>query len=178
MLYILTTKLEGKQGYGPVAVVDDEHIANEWIRVGGDNDWVPLELNDLSTTGLGVKQTSPFKPVPAPRRVDQQSDQAEQTRKTLEEANRLLQNAVKRRRIMGHAKRAGRREEVKAFYEGRAQSILNAYLMDRAEGERDPEIYDFLDYLKSNYRANVPADEYEILVDVLYSHYKSMFGNK
>jgi hypothetical protein len=177
LLYVLTTKLEGKNGYGPVAVTDSEHTANEWIRAGGDNDWTPLELNDLSGTGLAEKAVTPFKPVSPKVREQQRDETAEQTRKNLEEANRLLQEAVKRRsRVKSHAKKAGRRDEIKKHYEQRAQGILNDWLLERED--QDPDVHDFLDYLKTDYRANVPEDEYEILVDVLYTKYKAMFGPK
>jgi len=175
MLYVLTTKLEGKQGYGPVAVVDDQHLADEWIRANGDNDWTPLELNDLSTTGLAAGVGS-FVPKTPKQRQEQTNLSVTKTRKNLEEANRLLEEALRKKKIRSSARTAGRRDEIKKHYEQRAQGILNDYLMDR--GDRDPEVYDFLDHLKTEFRANVPEDEYDILVDVLYSHYKSMFGNK
>lgn len=178
MLYVLTTKLEGKQGYGPVAVVDDEHVANEWIRAGVNNDWVPLELNDLSTTGLAAGPGT-FKPQTPQKRQQQTTESVEKARQNLEEANRLLQEALKRKqRIKSHAKRAGRRDEIKKHYEAQAQTVLNDYLMTCGEDEQDPEIYDFLDYLKMEYRANVPEEEYTALVDSAYALYKQTFGSR
>jgi hypothetical protein len=185
MLYVLTTKLEGQNGYGPVAVVDDEHVANEWIRAGEQNDWVPLELNDLSTTDMAAKTYTRFKPVDPQTRNQQTQHGVERTTKNLQEANKLIEEALKRKhRVRSHARRAARKAAaipqallVQKFYEGRAQNILNDYLTERGQNEQDPEIYDFLDYIKTKYRG-VPEDEYSILVDVLYAKYKEMFGNK
>lgn len=178
MLFVLTTKLEGKQGYGPVAVTDDEHTANEWVRAGNDNDWIPLELNDLSTTSLG-RQPTTFKPVAPKKRNEQTVQQVEQTRQNIQQTNKLLEEALKKKKLFSSARTAGRHDELKKHYEERAQDILmNGYLQDRAEYEQDPKIYDFLDYLKTEFRANVPEDEYEILVDVLYAAYRKMFGDK
>lgn len=176
MVYVLTTKLEGKQGYGPVAVTTDEHAANEWIRAGNDNDWVPLELNDLSTTGMAEKSVTTFKPVPAERRQQQTNETVERTRQNLQQTNKLLEEAMKKKKLFSSARTAGRRDEIKKHYKQHAQTIINDYLLER--GENDPEVYDFLDHLKTEYRANVPEDEYEILVDVLYAKYKEMFGPK
>ena len=179
-VFVLTTKLEGKgDNYGPVAVVTDEHVANEWVRENANNDWVPMELDDLSLTGLAAKSKTTFKPMEPQRRTQVQSQEAEQAKKTLEEANRLLENALKRRRVKSHARRAAtmpRHQSIKKFYEERAQTIINDFLME--QGDQDPDIYEFLDYLKTNYRANVPEDEYEILTNVLAAKYKAMFGNK
>jgi len=174
MVYVLMAPLEGKGQYGPVAVVDDEHTANEWIRAGTDNDWVPFELNDLSTTDLAAKSKSTFQPVTPQKRQQQTNESLQQTQKNLTEANRLMQEYMRKKKIKGHAHRAGRRESIREFYTGKAQNILNDYLMER--GDRDPEVYDFLDYLKTEFRANVPEDEYDVLTDVLYKKYKEMFG--
>jgi hypothetical protein len=160
--------------YGPVAVVDNEHTANEWIQAGNDNDWVPFELNDLSTTDLAAKSKTPFVPVTPKKRQQQTNESLQQTQKNLTEANRLMREYMKKKKIKSNAHRAGRQESIREHYNRKARMILQDYLMSLED--RDPEVYDFLDYLKTEFRANVPEDEYKILVDVLYAAYKEMFG--
>ncbi len=65
-VYVLTTLIETEQR--PVAVVTDEHVADEWGRQGDNNDWILFELDDLSLTGMG--SAAPFKPTPAPPESD------------------------------------------------------------------------------------------------------------
>jgi len=71
-IYVLTTLVEGNE-WRPVAVVTDEYVADQWIREGKDNDWIPLELDDLSTTGMAKAEKTPFKP-----RKPKPNDQAQQ----------------------------------------------------------------------------------------------------
>ncbi len=59
MLYVLTA-IEDKNGERPVAVVDNEKTASEWVKEGKNHNWIPFDLND--TTGLGTY--TPFKPAP------------------------------------------------------------------------------------------------------------------
>jgi hypothetical protein len=58
MLFVLTA-IENKEER-PVAVVDNEQTANNWVQEGKNHNWIPFELNDVS--GLGTY--TPFKPAP------------------------------------------------------------------------------------------------------------------
>ncbi len=62
-VYVLTTLMEGNE-WRPAAVVTNEHVAEQWIQSGKDNDWILFELDDLSTTGLSKGQVTDFKPRP------------------------------------------------------------------------------------------------------------------
>lgn len=62
-LYVLTTLMEGNE-WRPVAVVTNEHVAEQWVQSGDNNDWILLELDDLSVTGLSKDQVTDFKPKP------------------------------------------------------------------------------------------------------------------
>jgi hypothetical protein len=63
VVYVLTSLMEGNE-WRPVAVVTNEHVAEQWIQSGKDNDWILFELGDLSTTGLSKGQVTDFKPKP------------------------------------------------------------------------------------------------------------------
>ena len=63
VVYVLTTLMEGNE-WRPVAVVTNEHFAEQWIQSGKDNDWILFELDDISTTGLSKGQVTEFKPKP------------------------------------------------------------------------------------------------------------------
>ena len=62
-VYVLTTLMEGNE-WRPVAVVTNEHVAEQWVQSGNDNDWILLKLDDLSVTGLSKGQVTDFKPKP------------------------------------------------------------------------------------------------------------------
>lgn len=89
-VYVLTTIVEGGENR-PVAVTTDEHNANEWVRSGNDNDWIPFELDDLSTTGMAKTQPTQFKPRP---KLENEEAIA-QTNQNLQKANADLQEIVK-----------------------------------------------------------------------------------
>jgi hypothetical protein len=68
MVYVLTSLVEKKE-WRPVAVVDGNSldVANQWVAVSKNNDWIPLEMNDMSLTGLGdMPGGTNFKPLPTP----------------------------------------------------------------------------------------------------------------
>lgn len=173
MVFVLTAKLEGNNGYGPVAVTTSEHAANEWIRAGNDHDWVPLELDDLSTTGMADKQVTNFKPVPAPKRVEQQNTQLEQMKQQVQKLQGIITELTKRLR----GKRGAIHQDtlIEAFYRGKAQSILNEYLMER--GDQDPKIYDFLRWVNDKFK-ETDIHRFNIMQSVLFRKYQEMFGNK
>jgi hypothetical protein len=78
----------------PVAVVTDEHVAEEWGRQDDNNDYILFELNDLSLTGLG--SAPPFKPgpkLPTPA-LNETEAMRRDTIKTLKEANAELRKTV------------------------------------------------------------------------------------
>lgn len=58
MLFVLTA-IENKEER-PVAVVDNEKTANDWVKEHKSHNWIPFELNDV--TGLG--QYTQFKNAP------------------------------------------------------------------------------------------------------------------
>src|SRR5208337_3971392 len=70
MVYVLTTK-EGKE-WRPIAVVDENNkgIADQWASASKLNDWVPLEMNDLTLTSMSDLPLE-FKPTP-PVPMDEQ----------------------------------------------------------------------------------------------------------
>lgn len=174
MVFVLTTRLEGKgESYGPVAVVTSEHAANEWIRQGPNNDWVPLELDDLSTTGLAAINPGTFKPTPAPKRVEQQNTQLTQMKEQVQQLQGIIKELSKRLR----GKRGAIHQDtlIEAFYRGKAQSILNEYLMER--GDQDPKIYDFLRWVNDKFK-ETDIHRFNIMQGVLFRKYQEMFGNK
>ncbi len=96
-VYVLTTIVEGGENR-PVAVTTDEHNANQWVRSGNDNDWIPFELDDLSTTGMGKSQVTQFKPapkVPSEQAIEQTNASLAQANKDLKEIVQLLQHRLK-----------------------------------------------------------------------------------
>lgn len=176
MVYVLTTKLEGKQGYGPVAVTTEQHTADEWYRANpAANDWVPLEINDLSGTGLAAGSKTTFKPVPVQRRVQQQNEGLTRTQKNLSDANDLLTQALKKR-IKTHARRKGHQARAMQTYDEFVQGVLNGYLSSR--GDQDPYIWDFVEYLKQQYKSRMEATAYNKLMDAAYALYQKTFGPK
>jgi hypothetical protein len=82
MVYVLTTRVEKE--WRPVAVVDEANrdTAEQWAAATKNNDWVPLEMNDLSLTDLGNLPTT-FKPLPM-------GERSETAMKTLEATNTKL----------------------------------------------------------------------------------------
>jgi hypothetical protein len=83
MVYVLTT-LMGKE-WRPVAVVDEDHrdAAEQWYNADPKkNDWVPLEMNDMSMTDLG-RMVTRFKPLPMRERERSTIETLEKTNKTL-----------------------------------------------------------------------------------------------
>jgi hypothetical protein len=79
-VYVLTTRMSSKDNVGkatyewrPVGVVSNVQVADEWKYQSDDNDWIPLELDDLSMVE-GEHTVTPFrprKPVPTETRADQ-----------------------------------------------------------------------------------------------------------
>ncbi len=88
-VYVLTTIVEGGENR-PVAVVTDEHVADQWIREGKDNDWIPLELDDIETTSMAKGTVTPFKPKPK----QPTEDAMRQAMANLETENRELKELV------------------------------------------------------------------------------------
>jgi hypothetical protein len=172
-LYVLTTITEGKVER-PVAVVDDEQIANEWAGVDKDNDWIPLDLNDLSLTALAEKSTSQF----TPQTPDQRGEEAAKTQKNLQEANRLLEEALKKKNIRSSDKRAERmfKYDESSVQRKQSQEFLNGYL--NSLGDRDPKIHDFLAYLEDQYRDKMLPAQYDRLEVNALVRYRQMFGPK
>jgi hypothetical protein len=180
MVYVLTTKLEGKLGFGPVAVTTEQHTADEWYRANPENnDWVPLEMNDLSGTGLAAKSNTTFKPVPVQRRVEQQNESVTRTKNNLSEANKLLEQALKKR-VKIHARRKGRQARATQTYDEFVRGVLNGYLTHRAENEADPDpyIWDFVEYLKTQYKPRMEEAAYNRLMDAAHRLYQKTFGPK
>jgi len=102
-VFVLTSILENGENR-PVAVTTDEHVANEWVRAGNDNDWISFTLDDLSTTGL-AKEVTPFKPkqkMPAEEAIKNINDQLVKQNQELQEVVQLLQ-----KRIQMYEKRMG-----------------------------------------------------------------------
>lgn len=96
-VYVLTTIVEGGDNR-PVAVTTDEHVANQWVRNGNDNDWIPFELDDLSTTGMGKGQVTQFKPKPKSTpeaAVIEMNQSLQKSNKDLQEIVQLLQQRLK-----------------------------------------------------------------------------------
>jgi hypothetical protein len=71
VIYVLTTK-EGKE-IRPVAVVDESNkgVADQWADASRHNDWIPLEMNDLSLVSAASEMPLEFTPVP-PAPVNEQ----------------------------------------------------------------------------------------------------------
>lgn len=73
-VYVLMhmTVHKDEKEWRPVAVVDQEHqsIAHQWVSDGPNNDWIPLELNDISTATTD-ESIAIFDPKPAPGQVEQ-----------------------------------------------------------------------------------------------------------
>src|SRR5271154_372179 len=90
-VFVLTTTVGGEQR--PVAVVTSEYAADQWIKSGNDNDWVPFAVDDLSLTGMADKSITPFKPKPMPK-IDDTEKMRRDTIQTLKDSNAQLQQTV------------------------------------------------------------------------------------
>lgn len=102
MLYVLTA-IENKDER-PVAVVDSEQTANEWVKEDKGHNWIPFDLNDVQ--GLG--QYTQFRSAPGSpaeqeakkREGDtQQLQKMEQLVADLTKANKQLMQALRKRGI-------------------------------------------------------------------------------
>jgi len=92
-VYVLSTIIEGGENR-PVAVVTNEFTAEQWIQSGNNNDWIPFELDDISTTAIAKDHVTPFvpkKPTPSEQAVQDTMNQLVQANKKLMEAVELLQ---------------------------------------------------------------------------------------
>ncbi len=92
-VYVLSMLIENE--LRPVAVVTDEHVAEEWGRQNENNDYILFELDDLSLTGMG--SAAPFKPTPKPPAATPNEAEAirRDTIKKLKDSNTELQETVK-----------------------------------------------------------------------------------
>jgi hypothetical protein len=169
MLYVLTTKMESNK-WGPVAVVDDESVADEWANADPENDWVALNLNDLSTTSLAEKHVKPtvFQPKSPEEKQKHHQEVLNQIRQNLEKAHGQVKKLNERVKSSKRVRAAARRMATRDL----PQRVVNHYLDTCLNEGKDPEIYDFLDHVKSEYRANMSEPEYEKLVDDAYALYK------
>lgn len=89
MLYVLTLRMRGPLGneWRPVAVVDDQSVADQWANSSDEHDWIGFELNDLSVTGLSEKKFEPKKPAP-------DEELAESTAAKLQKTNATLMSII------------------------------------------------------------------------------------
>ncbi len=89
-VYVLTSLLAEGNEWRPVAVVTDENVAEQWIKEGRDNDWIPFELDDVSTTVMSKGNVTPFKPkAPQPT-----TDAMREAMANIQQANTQLQELV------------------------------------------------------------------------------------
>ena len=112
MLFVLTT-IEGK-AERPVAVVDNEKIANDWIAENPKNNWIPFELNDLDMADHDKAYTQ-FKSKGEPPAVTEQKKRDEQqahieslqrTVQNLTNANKEMEKYLKRNKLLASVKSA------------------------------------------------------------------------
>jgi hypothetical protein len=85
MLYVLTQDTGSGRTLNekrPVAVVDDENIANQWANASATNDWIGFEINDLSLTGMPEHASRPSQAMP--------EDKLNQTLQTVQQTNNQL----------------------------------------------------------------------------------------
>jgi hypothetical protein len=69
-------------------------VADQWVREGQNNDWIPFELDDVSLTGLSSGSITPFKPregVPNEEKIEQVR---RDTIQKLQDSNKQLQETV------------------------------------------------------------------------------------
>jgi|SRR5271157_989270 len=90
-IFVLTTIVDNGENR-PVAVVTDENVANQWVREGNDNDWIPFELDDVETTSLAKGTVTPFKPKPAQPTVEAMQE----AMTNMQRANTQLQDLVEK----------------------------------------------------------------------------------
>jgi hypothetical protein len=96
-VYVLTTLMTSRSAgkvvkeWRPVGVVSSPQTADEWMYQGNDNDWIPLEIDDMSTVEGQHTVTTfrPKKPVPV-------ENQAEKAIKNVNEINERLIDIVDR----------------------------------------------------------------------------------
>src|SRR5271157_3148238 len=88
-VYVLTTLMDNSE-WRPTAVVTDEYTADQWVRSGNNNDWIPFELDDLSTTGGSKGQMTPFKPSPKKQTDPAQAEMNSQLMKANEQHKQLV----------------------------------------------------------------------------------------
>ena len=158
-LWVLTTKME-TGNYGPVAVVSSESVAIEWIGLSGDNDWYSFLKDDLSATSLaGDGRGKEFVPTPEEKKMDT-------TKYRLQNSQRILDQLHQKRRVKSRAEKlaSGSTEEWMV-------KILSDYMKDRKSRGLKPEVYDFLNHVKLNYK-HLPESEYSNLVDGVYELWK------
>lgn len=63
-VYVLTSLIgEGKnREWRPVGVVTNLDTADQWVKSGNSNDWIPFELDDVSLTSAVSGNITPFRP--------------------------------------------------------------------------------------------------------------------
>lgn len=88
-VFVLTSLIDNNE-WRPVAVVTDEHVAAQWIKEGKDNDWIPFELNDVSTTSMSKGNITPFRP----NKTNPTAQVMRDTIANLQTANKDLQEIV------------------------------------------------------------------------------------
>jgi hypothetical protein len=110
IVYVLSTLVENEQR--PVAVVTDEHAAEEWGQQNDNNDYILFELDDLSLTGMGsaptLKPALKPKTPPAeqvPRDIMQQVEILTKANTSVMETNKKLEKMV--RDLIGRLKKKG-----------------------------------------------------------------------
>jgi hypothetical protein len=80
----------GTREWRPVAVIDDNTIANQWADRSPDNDWIGFEMNDLSMIGLTDRTFEPKPSVPA----EEKAEKAEMTSRELVQINHQLLGVI------------------------------------------------------------------------------------
>jgi hypothetical protein len=95
-VYVLTTlQGEGKgQEWRPISVVTNLDIADQWIKEGKNNDWIPFDLDDVSLTGLSRGSVTPFKPREGVSNEEKIEQVRRDTIQTLRDSNAQLQKTV------------------------------------------------------------------------------------
>jgi hypothetical protein len=88
MVYVLTTKMAKDAGgeWRPIAVVEDQHTADEWVKVSKNNDWIGFEMNDLSLTDMAEGSPLVFHPPP----VTPIEEQGKRIAESLQQTNAQL----------------------------------------------------------------------------------------
>lgn len=129
-VFVLTS-VEGKEER-PVAVVDNEKMAEDWVKQNKSNNWIPFEMNDLSLASH-EKQFTPFQSKPEPPAVTEQRKR-EELQKQHSDTEAIRQNIERIQRAQ---------EEMRKHTQPRTSALLRS-AADMDDGSIEDQVADLM----------------------------------